>query len=340
MTIEDAFVAYVQEFADALEALVDIDCRGVAVRKELDAKIEQQDGVELGDLLCRAVILLHENFGGAAVLAGLEAKLAGEFFLVVEKQAVLAAPGEVVQADSGVLQEALEFAQFGGFFGGDQRVPGQVAPVGAKTGCAADPADQLQVTQAAGALLAVGFQRVGRVGVARVALFLFKALRLEELSGVEVAAQAGGETLEQPLVAADEAGFEQVGHHGYVAPGLFDAFIDRTHAVPDLEAHVPDQADHLGQALAEFVIRRAFEQEQQVHIRAGEEFLAPVAADRHQCGRCRQAETLPDFNKYAIHQLRTTLEYGLGQGACFVGGAQRLAAALQAGLVAGDEITG
>jgi hypothetical protein len=75
---------------------------------------------------------------------------------VVEQQAVFAAAGEVVQADPHVLQEALELAQLGGLGVGDQQVPGEVAPVGAEAGGAADPADQLQVAQAAGLSLQLG----------------------------------------------------------------------------------------------------------------------------------------------------------------------------------------
>jgi hypothetical protein len=64
------------------------------------------------------------------------------------------------------------------------------------------------------------------------------------------------EGTEQAGVAADEARLEQVGEHGDVADGLFEAFVHRSHAVPDIEPDVPEQPDHLGQALAGVVVGR------------------------------------------------------------------------------------
>jgi hypothetical protein len=118
-------------------------------------------------------------------------KQPGELFLVVEQQPVFAASGEMVQADAHMLQEALQLAQFGGFFVGDQAVPGQVAPVGAHARRAADPADDLEVPKAPRAFLAVRLQRIGGFVVAGVALLLLEPLGLEELSGIENAAQTG-----------------------------------------------------------------------------------------------------------------------------------------------------
>jgi hypothetical protein len=70
------------------------------------------------------------------------------------------------------------------------------------------------------------------------------------------------------------AGFQQVGHHRDVARGFVDAFLDRAHAVADVEADVPDQADHLGQAL-QVRPARFGQQEEQVDVRAGEELARP-----------------------------------------------------------------
>ena len=124
VALEDPLVAHVEQLAHALEAFVDVDRHRVAVGEERDPEVEHQDGVELGHLLGRAVVLLHEDLRGPAGFGGLAAEQAGEGLLVVEQQAVLAAAGEVMQADPYVLQEALELAQFGGFVGGDEMVPG------------------------------------------------------------------------------------------------------------------------------------------------------------------------------------------------------------------------
>jgi hypothetical protein len=142
VAIEDAFVAYVQELAHALEALVDVDCRGVAVRKELDAKIEQQDGVELGDLLGRAVILLHENFGGAAGSVASKPNLRASFSWWSKSRRSSRRPVRWCRRIRACCRKRSSSRSSVASSLGDQRVPGQVAPVGAKTGCAADPADQ------------------------------------------------------------------------------------------------------------------------------------------------------------------------------------------------------
>jgi hypothetical protein len=308
--------------------------------KNSTPEIEQQDGVELGDLFGCPVILLHEYFGGAPGFGGIEAKAPGELFLVVEQQAVFAASGEMVQADAHMLQEALQLAQFGGFFVGDQAVPGQVAPVGANARRAADPADDLQVPKPPGAFLAVRLQRIGGFVVAGVALLLLEPLGLEELSGIENAPKADVKPVVELYIAEDTAGFQQVGHHRYVERGFLEAGLDGAYAVPDVEANVPDQANHLGQAFLQVGVGLVLQQEQQIHVRTGKELFAPIAADSHQRGGGGKPEILPKIDEHLIHQMGAAPQDGVGQRSCLIGSAQGFTAALEAGLATGDQFAG
>ncbi len=247
VALEDVLVADVEQLAHDLEARVDHD-RGAAVGEDHAAVVLQQHGVELHHHLGGDVVALHQHLGGAPGGRGLDAEDAGELFLVVEEQAVLRAPGEMMQADADVLQEALDRAQFAGFAAGDEAVAGEVAPAVAKPGRACDPAQHLQVAQPAGALLAVGLEGVGRVVEAGVALFLLEQLGLVEGAHVERFAVARAQLGKQRRVAGEQTRLEQVGLHGDVVGGGDHAFVDRAHRMTDLEPAVPQRADQRRQA--------------------------------------------------------------------------------------------
>ena len=203
---------------------------------------------------------------------------------MVEEQAVLGAAGELMQADADVLQEALDRAQLAGLAAGDQAVAGEVAPVVAEAGGACDPAQHLQVAQPAGALLAVGLERVGRVVEARVALLLLEQLGLVEGAHVESLAVARVELAEERRVAREQARLEQAGLHGDVVGGGDHALVHRAHRVAHLEPAVPQRADQRRQPRLQRLVGRRREQHEQVDVRGGEELATPVAAHRHQRG--------------------------------------------------------
>jgi len=255
VALEDVLVADVEQLAHDLEARVDHD-RGAAVGEDHAAVVLQQHGVELHHHLGGDVVALHQHLGGAPGGRGLDAEDAGELFLVVEEQAVLRAPGEMMQADADVLQEALDRAQFAGFAAGDEAVAGEVAPAVAKPGRACDPAQHLQVAQPAGALLAVGLEGVGRVVEAGVALFLLEQLGLVEGAHVERFAVARAQLGKQRRVAGEQTRLEQVGLHGDVVGGGDHAFVDRAHRMTDLEPAVPQRADQRRQARLQRLVGR------------------------------------------------------------------------------------
>jgi hypothetical protein len=76
-----------------LEALVDRLRRLIGRRKKRRADVLQQDGVDLGDRLGCPVVLLHQLLAGPARGRGGETELLGECRLVLEEQAIFAAPG-------------------------------------------------------------------------------------------------------------------------------------------------------------------------------------------------------------------------------------------------------
>src|SRR5204863_5704870 len=103
--------------------------------------------------------------------------------------------------------------------------------------------DDLQVAQAAGRLLEVRLERVRRVLVLGVALFLLELLRLEERDRIH---RAGERLLHAPVeraAAGQEARFQQRGAHRDVVARRRDATLYRAHAVADLQADVPERAD-------------------------------------------------------------------------------------------------
>ncbi len=79
------------------------------------------------------------------------------------------------------LQQMLALAQLARLAIGDQAAMGQAAPVMIETEGRGDPAQDLQIAQPAGALLAIRLQAVGRVLVSSVALLHLEQLALGEI---------------------------------------------------------------------------------------------------------------------------------------------------------------
>ena len=148
---------------------VDDDGRRRGILGDAREQVLQHQGVELCHQLGVAVVALHEDFGGALGVRGLDAEGAGQALLVLEQQALFAAPGQVMQADAHMGQELVGACELTGLLGCDQNRVGEVVPVRAQVRGTGHPEDGLEVAQAARTLLAIGLQAIGRFVVARVA---------------------------------------------------------------------------------------------------------------------------------------------------------------------------
>ena len=99
---------------------------------------------------------------------------------MVEQQTVLAPPHVDVQLDAQAFKKKLPTLESQGLLLRDETVELQVFPGATKASGLCNPENGLQVTQAARAFLAVGFQTVRRFLVAKIALGLFHSFGLEE----------------------------------------------------------------------------------------------------------------------------------------------------------------
>ncbi len=216
----------------------------VAVGQDLLAELLQQQFVEPAHEHRGAVVALHELLDRERVGRVLVAEHAREPDLVVEQQAVLAAPGHEVQREADPPQPGLRGLQLGEFARGQESVAGEFLqrlraemPLG-------DPGDGLQVAQPARALLDVRLEVVGRVVVAVVALRLLAHLGVEEIArrpqavGRERAAHRG----EQRRRPGQQARLDQRRGDADVGERLALAVVDGAHAVADLEADVPQES--------------------------------------------------------------------------------------------------
>jgi len=186
------------------------------------------------------------------------------------------------------------------------------------------PLDDLQVAQPAGRLLEVGLERVRRILVLGVALLLLELLRLEEGDRVRLGGQPGLEAPEQRPAARKVARLEERGAHGDVG-GRLGTALDRTHAVADLEAGVPEAADEALERVAVPFARLLGEQDQQVDVGTGVELAAPVAAGGDERRARRHGGLRPQRLDVAVDELRVLAQQRPGMRAAQIGGTQRFA---------------
>ncbi len=155
------------------------------------------------------------------------------------------------------------------------------------------PADHLDVAQAAGAFLDVGFELVRRVVVLVMPRALFAQFGLEVIAARPDVFGAGGgaHRVEQRRGAGQQARFHDVGGDGDVALRLVDALRDVAHAVTDFQADVPEQGQKTFDGLAPGLVIGAVEQDHQVDIGTGQQFAAAVTADGDQCNAADPARS-------------------------------------------------
>jgi hypothetical protein len=325
------------------EALVEraqaVHAGHVAAQALLD--VEQQDLVELRHRLRGPVIALHQRFAGPARAAcgarhlRLEAERLGHRGLQVKHQPVLAAVGQQVQACADQAEQGLVGLDLARFQRRGQTLAGQLVPAAAQARGLGHPQDDLQVAQAAGRLLAIRFERVGRVLELGVALAHLQRLGDEEGLGVHGFAEIADQARKGILAAGDQPAFQQRGLHGHVLGRLGHAVANGAHAGADLESQVPAGADERLQPGLERRVRvrqaAIGQQHQNIDIGKRKQFAASVAAHRHQRETGTEVRERPEFTQGLVGQAGKVLQ-GLAHAAG--GGALDTEPGQQGGLVA------
>ncbi len=258
--------------------------RRLALGQDGLAEQLQQHFVEQAHVHHGAVVLLHQLLDRQREARILVAEQLRELDLVVEQQPVLAPAGEHVQTEPHFPQERLAGLELAQFLARQESVRHQfIEGVGAEMPLR-HPADGLDVAQSPGARFDVGLEVVGGVEIAVVALGLFLDLGLEKILrrpqpvGRERAAHAG----EQRLGSGQQARLEQRGGDADVGEALALAIVDRTHAVSDLEADVPEEGQEFFDVRLPIGGIALRQEHHDVDVRAGMQLAAPVAADRDQ----------------------------------------------------------
>ncbi|CFP51985.1 Uncharacterised protein [Bordetella pertussis] len=289
----EAILAHdVQPLAQVAEIVVDQARVAVRAREQPFLDVLYQDDIELGHQARGPVITLHQQFAGAPRRRRRNAIDRGQARLQVEQDAVFAPARQQVQLDAQALEGLFGAPQIARFGRGEQAGLGHLAPAVAEAGGAGHPQDDLQVAQAARRLLAIGFQRVGRVLVVGVALLHLHPLGLEEHRRVQPCLHGAVQALHERAAAGQPARFQQRRLDGDVAARLALAVFQRAHAMAGFQAQVP-QGGHQCLDRARIGRRRGLrQQDQQVDVGMRIQFAAAIAADRRQGGAGRQRTQL------------------------------------------------
>ena len=342
LVLEQARLARFEQIGAQLEIRIDRLGRS-GHRKQPHPQRLDQDVVGTLDQLGGPVITLHQAFTrgdnsasslldsrlpafGAPVRGGGKPQARGELGLVIEGQAVVAPLGQQVQMDAQHRQGAL-FARDAPCLGrGEQSSTGDAVPAAADAAGLRQPVDRMQVAQAAGAVLQIGFEFVRAVVEAGVARLLLGEFAVEEMLGVEARPETLTEFHEQQTVAPQEARFEQIGFHRDVLPGLLHAGFHRAHAVANFQPDVPARLYPAFQRGLLFGSRFVRQEQQQVHVRSGEKLAAPVSPHGSKAKRGGQGEAGGKFAQQAIDEGGVARQV-VGSGGLFkkAGGERRAA---------------
>ena len=248
------------------------------------------DAGELANFLGDEEIVLHEALDGAQAGMPAIAELFRHQRLQIEAQALLGAVGEKMQLAAHRPEEALAAAEAAVFGWGEH--PGLDELLLRRVGIEVlgEPVQGVQIAQAALAVLDVRLDQIARGTGAGMTGVLLLELGIDEGPHARlqhVLAEAALKLGEQHLVAKDQAGVEQRRADGHVGARQPHALIDGARGVPDLEAEIPEQIEHVfGDALAPGGLLIG-KQEQEIDVRARRQHAAAVAAlgdDRHVLG--------------------------------------------------------
>ena len=234
----------------------------------------------LHDLLCVAVVRLHEALGGAHGAGRQPPEALCERFLQVEDQTVFVAFCAEVQVDAQVPQKVVDAVERFDFFFGEQSRLGEVPKVGRDVRGLGAPEKDLNVAQASRALLDVGFERVGGVFVALMTPGELEHLLLKEVFGVELRMKAFECPGKKLFVPAQKTLFEIGRRDRDVARGLFKEGRFASHRGAHGQTEIPEFRKEVRNAFAK---RRIFRQivlheNEKVDVGVGIEFFSPAAA--------------------------------------------------------------
>ncbi len=195
-----------------------------------------------------------------------------------------------------------------------------------------DPADHLDVAQASGASLYVWFEVVARVMVAMVSGDLLAALLSEKLLWRPDAVRSDRflHGFEECFGARNQARLHQRRRHRQVRDGLLDALLHGAHAVPDVEADIPQRGNECRQRVLRVGVDRLRQQQHDVDVGAGVQFAAAVAANGHErhvlgqlahVGLPQVAEQFVDSRRALVYEVddglsgeKPTFQVGVGRG--------------------------
>jgi hypothetical protein len=225
--------------------------------------------------------LLHRQVVAVFVL---QAEHGGEGLLVVETQALLAAVGQQVQAETQARQGPPLTLQAGAFVLTQQAQRHQGAQAGHAVQAHAHPGDGLQVAQAARAFLDVGLEVVRGIVETGVAGALFGAFGVEILRRrpQHRGRQRDGQAGRRGLVAGQHPAFHQRREHGDVLARRVHALRDRTHRLAGRQARVPEPREEAADGGLVRLLRPGLAQHQQVDVGLRIELGAAVTAGRQQ----------------------------------------------------------
>src|SRR5262249_26877105 len=164
---------------------------------------------------------------------------------------------------------------------------GQPPPGMTEPGRARDPEDRLQIADSSRALLEVRLEVIDCVLVAQMSLLLLQHLRFEKTAYVECCREAALKSQIYRARTSEKPSLEQAGTHDGVAVHLLLALLDRSHAVPDLEADIPHGAHKAFERRRggrRHLRERLRQQDQHVDVGLWEECTTAVAPNRDECG--------------------------------------------------------
>ena len=240
-----------------------------------------EDAGQVADRLGDEIVMLHEALDAAGARPAGVARHRGDGDLAVERQALLGAPGQVVQVAAHGPQMAVGAAEHAELRFRQRAARHQVAHILDAVEILGDPEQRMEVAQAPLAVLDVGFDDVARIAHAAVA-----RVALRQFGGDEGPPAGGGVLAETPpqleperLVTVDVARLQQRGADGDVAAGAGDGFVHRTGRLAHRQAEVPQHVEDIFDDLLAARGGLVRGEEQQVDVGPGREFAAPIAAD-------------------------------------------------------------
>ncbi|SPT41600.1 Uncharacterised protein [Achromobacter denitrificans] len=291
----------VQAVAQVAEVVVDVARVAIGAREQPFFDVLHQDAVQLRHQPRCPVIALHQQLAAAPRGGGVDAVDLGQRRLQIEQHAVFAAFGQQMQFDAQALEGLFRLAQVPRFGRGQQPRLRHRAPTIAEARGTRHPQNDLQVAQAAGRFLAIRFQRVGRVVIARMALLHLDPLGLEKGAWIQPRLGGGVKLAHQDAAARQPARFQQRRFHGDVGIGLAFAFFNGAYAVAGFQAQVPQRGHQPFNGRFLFGCGGVRQQNQQIDVGMRIKLAPAITAHRRQRGAQGQWAMLDQVAQRGVH---------------------------------------